>query len=244
MLSLGCERLEYSSGIMSTKQATPRLFVRSLFVRMKVSDNLVLFPDAAADEDALVDDLKAGREEAFLLLYRRYVGRVHRLATLMLNESSAEDVVQEVFLRIFRSVGRFRGDAALGTWIHRIAANVCLSTLDKRQRERRRRGALLAEGTIPELVDLSVAEARHDLAPLLRRLTATQRTTFVLHHVAGFTAREVAEIVGDSRDAVLKRLQRTRAELASQLTGHEKKGVTRAAGDEANTLGKVENNGA
>lgn len=168
----------------------------------------------------LLARLKAGQSDAFRLFFQRHAPSVHRLAALLLGErSAAEDAVQEVFLRAFRAIGAYRGEAKLSTWMHRITTNVCLSDLKRRERATQREDAAARASDLLDPVDLHASDARHDLLPLLRRLDATRRVTFLLHHVEGLSAREIAEVLDDTRDAVLKRLQRTRAQLLAAFEG-------------------------
>lgn len=183
---------------------------------------IIALPLGPAEERVLLAQVREGRQDAFEALYRHFAGRVLRLADQLLRDrAAADDAAQETFLRVYRGVHRFRGDSGLGTWIHRIATNVCLSELSRRGRQPAR-----AEQEPPEApadaTPGSPEEARTsalDLAPLLAELEPVKRATFYLHHVEGFTAAEVAQILGHSRDAVLKRLQRTRLELLQAVAG-------------------------
>ncbi len=166
--------------------------------------------------------MREGRQGAFEALYRHYAGRVLRLADQMLGgRAAADDAAQETFIRVFRGVHRFRGDSGLGTWIHRIAVNVCLSELTRRGRRQQARAEGRAERAArPSRADPEAARAAAlDLRPLLAELEPVKRVTFYLHHVEGCSAAEVARILGHGRQAVLKRLQRTRRELVLAVTG-------------------------
>src|ERR1700688_4906278 len=79
---------------------------------------------SAPEEDALVSALSKGVEEAFEILIQRYQQPVYNLVCRLLNDpSDAADIVQEVFLKVFRNIGTFRGNSSLKTWIYRIAVN-------------------------------------------------------------------------------------------------------------------------
>lgn len=180
-------------------------------------NRILHLPLGRDEERLLLEHVREGRQEAFEGLYRRFAPRVLRLADHMLRDhGAAADAAQETFLRVFRGLHKFRGESGLGTWIHRIATNVCLREIERRgrrplpaaaepQREAARHGTS-ADGEAARATFL-------DLAPLMDGLEPLKRVTFYLHHVEGFTAAEVAEILGGSRAAVLKRLQRTRQEL-------------------------------
>jgi len=180
-----------------------------------------------------VEQLQQGTPEAYSMLYRRYVHRVIGVAAQVLGDrAGAEDVAQETFLKVFREIHRFRGDGRLVSWIHRIAVNLAISEVRRRKRARDHRAQLPAG----DRVDLGAAEPEltESLRSVLAQLEPAKRLTFYLHHVEGLSGAELAEVLGESRDAVLKRLQRTRRELLSlwQDTGGEQKAdaLTRARG--------------
>ena len=157
----------------------------------------------------LLKDLQEGVPEAFEMLYHHFVGRVLGLSRQLLKDPVlAEDAAQETFIRIYKNVHRFRGDARLSTWIHRIATNVCLTELKRRSKapqpvETPPRSAQAAPGS----------ELRVSLSEILHRLEPRKQVAFYLCHVEGLSAAEIATVLQESRAAVLKRLQRARQEL-------------------------------
>lgn len=181
---------------------------------------LVLLPLGPEEERTLLRRLREGRREAFEALYHRFVGRTFRLAASLLGDRmAAEDATQEVFLRVYRSIQGFRGDAGLGTWIHRIAVNVCYSELTRRRRRPAELSGADPSPAVEGATDAGVGDlhAVLDLAALLSGLEPLKRVTFYLHHVEGLHAAEIANLLDDTRDAVLKRLQRTRSELLERM---------------------------
>ena len=145
----------------------------------------------------------------------------------------AADVVQETYLRAWRSYGTFEGRSSLRTWLHRIATNTCLSTLEQRRRRVLPSGLGgpaddpdappgPAEpdvdwlGPVPDV--LVTVEARDSvrlaLVAALQYLPARQRAVLLLREVLGFSAGEVAAMIGVSTAAVKSALQRARARLA------------------------------
>jgi RNA polymerase sigma-70 factor (ECF subfamily) len=170
--------------------------------------NLHMLPLGPKEEKILIKQLGKGAPEAFKLLHHHFAGRVLGLTRQLLRDAAgAEDAAQETFIRVFRSIHKFRGDCRLATWIHRIATNVCLTELKKT----RRRSAWEAER--------SFADDRRDVArgeTPRREIALTQQrkqVTFYLSHVEGLSASEIATVLGEKRGTVLKRLQRTRLEL-------------------------------
>lgn len=142
--------------------------------------------------------------------------RVFRLCASMLGDRrEAEDAAQEVFLKAYRSLGKFKGQAAVSTWLHRIAANHCLDVL--RKRARRPAEPLteeLAQRLFTEPPDLEAL----DLADrALSELPPDYRLALTLRELQGFTYEEIAEITGSSLDSVKARLRRAREQLEERL---------------------------
>ena len=90
------------------------------------------------DEKDLVQNLKIGNPAAFNALVSQYSSRVMNTCyRFLLNQHDAEDIAQEVFIEVYQSIGSFRQEAKLSTWIYRIAVTKCLDELKKRQRKKR-----------------------------------------------------------------------------------------------------------
>lgn len=182
---------------------------------------LHMLPLGPREEGMLLAQLRAGESQAFEMLYHHYAGRVLGLARHMLRDPvAAEDATQETFIRIYRSVHRFRGDARLATWIHRIATNVCLTEMKRRQRRDRSTRAQreVCACTPPHPPRRPGCDLRLSLSEVLAQLAPRKRLTFYLCHVEGLSAAEIASVTGESTDAVHKRLQRTRRELHALWT--------------------------
>jgi RNA polymerase sigma-70 factor (ECF subfamily) len=172
-------------------------------------------------EAALLEGLRKGSESAFSALYLQYFDRLFALSLGYINDrEQARNAVQETFLRVFRKIHTFRGESGLGTWIYRIAVNVCLNESKKQSRIRE---ICSTASEIEDLAGRSVVEtgeeraARRELLAivggLLQRLEPAKRATFLLFYIEELTADEIAEVMGEGRGTVLKRLQRTRSEL-------------------------------
>jgi RNA polymerase sigma-70 factor (ECF subfamily) len=113
---------------------------------------------SAPEEDALVTALCQGVEEAFEILIQRYQQPVYNLVCRLLNDpSDAADIVQEVFLKVFRNIGSFRGNSSLKTWIYRIAVNEAYNHRRWFSRHHRQEVALGREDGLPAYAD-SVAD--------------------------------------------------------------------------------------
>lgn len=159
----------------------------------------------------------AGDTQAFERIYRRHAGRVHALVRRMMGEAEADDVTQEIFLRTWRKVGLFRGDAAFGTWLHRLAVNVILARRHKAATHHHRFGA-----EEPVTGTRSARRERPglkmDLEAAVARLPEGARRVFVLHDVEGYTHEEIGELLAVSPGTSKSQLHRARMTLREYLT--------------------------
>lgn len=175
----------------------------------------------ALDEE-LVGRCQGGDAAAFRELFRLHRGDVARLVQRMLGRTvEVEDVVQEVFLQVHRSIKDFRGQARFSTWLYRVTVNVVL--MHRRAKKSRPTLVEQAENQVPEdrapLPDEQVARrARMQaFARLLDRLSEKKRTVFVLHEIEGMAAADIAQIVEAPVLTVRTRLFYARRELAALL---------------------------
>ncbi len=173
-------------------------------------------PGPARDETALIRAAQQGDQDAFEQLVRSYERAVLRLAlNLLRSPEDAQDVYQEAFLRVYRSLGSFRLDASFQTWLYRIVTNLCLDHL--RRRKVRREDAAVAEGQEGQADPIqNLPEERPDVDPqrnLLSReigahirealagLTPRERMVFELRHFQGMRLKEIGDILGTSEEA-------------------------------------------
>jgi RNA polymerase sigma-70 factor, ECF subfamily len=177
-----------------------------------------------AAELALVDRCRRGELGAFEELYRAHAGRLFSLACRMLgNPADAEDLLQDIFLAAHRKLDSFRGEAALGTWLYRLATNQILDYV----RSRAGRAGQITDGledatVLPDAAEHRLGDraiGRIDLERALAQLPEGCRAAFVLHDVEGLEHREVAEVLGiaegTSKSQVHKARLRLRAILGS-----------------------------
>jgi len=167
------------------------------------------------------DDVAAaagGDRRAFERVYRTHVPKVFSLCLRMLGDRPlAEEVTQDVFVRVWQKLPGYRGDAAFGTWLHRVAVNVVLTRRKHAGIEQDRSG-----GT-GDLVDLAPARPepvgdRLDLERAIARLPQGARTIFLLHDVDGFTHEEIGEQLGMTPGGSKAQLHRARMLLRAALT--------------------------
>ncbi len=166
------------------------------------------------NERALVDRCRRGEEGAFQELVDRYKDLVFALiARTMQDRSRAEDLAQEVFLRVHRGLPYFRGEARLSTWIYRIVANVCYQTHD-------RDGAMVAlderaasqlpSGAERQFRDL---ELRDRIEKAIARLPVNYRLLIAAHYLQGVQYDELAEALGLPLGTVKTQLFRAKRQL-------------------------------
>ena len=177
------------------------------------------------DDVALVNALKSGNTNAFRFLVDKYRNLVWHMVLRMTNrQEDAEDLCQEIFIRVFKQVDKYRGDAKLSTWIGSIAYNACIDNLRKKKRE-----VLSTAGSI-ESIDL----ARADVAPLLgnidrgaitklvhriiEKMPLQYRTVITLFHLEEFSYREIEEITGMPEGTVKSYLSRGREIIRIKMT--------------------------
>jgi len=171
---------------------------------------------AATAERELVRRCLAQDTTAWRVLYDRHFGPVLRLVrALGITDPEADDLCQEIFLIIYRHLDGFRGEARLGTWIHRLATREAFRHA-RRGRMRRALVALLAREQPPPVPrDWSENQAarRQYLGQLLDRLPPERRLALVLFEVDGRSVEEIAEVCGCAVNTVWTRIHRARQQL-------------------------------
>jgi RNA polymerase sigma-70 factor (ECF subfamily) len=166
---------------------------------------------ATAPADALDALLAAGGDVgAFERLYRGHAARIHGLACRMVNPAEAVELTQDVFVRAWSKLGTFRGEAAFGTWLYRLAVNVILARRARLRLEQGRFDA--AEDALDALPARGGGQLDTDFESAIRRLPDGARQIFVLHDVEGYKHEEIASMLGLT--AGTSKAQRHRARMA------------------------------
>jgi RNA polymerase sigma-70 factor (ECF subfamily) len=187
--------------------------------------------EVSAEESAFVLRLKANEDAAYDELVRVYHASIFHVAYRMLGDSGdASDVVQEIFLKVFRNIHGFKGESALKTWIFRIALSEILNRLRWWKRRYRQSTVSLDDDHNGKGNGYYVSDSRptpeqaleskeQDLAiqKALGKLSSDHRSIIVLRDIEGFSYGEIAVVLGVSIGTVKSRLARGRADLKKSL---------------------------
>ncbi len=178
-------------------------------------------PNADSDR-RLIAQIQAGERDAFERLLDAYETRVYRLALRYTGTpSDAEDVTQEIFLGVYKSLGKFRGDSSLATWIYRVALNHCLEfrrkhRLDSVSYDEELRLATMDWRDDPaQSADKGELSARIEAA--LQCLSAQHREVILLHELQGLTYQEAAKVLNVPVGTVKSRLSNAFRKLRDLL---------------------------
>ena len=192
-------------------------------------------PDQAAggaEERLLIERMKQGAQEAYEAFLARFQQPVYNLVSRLLPDpSEAPDVVQEVFLKVFRKVGRFRGDSSLKTWVYRIALNEAHNHCRWYRRHRQQevgfgecapeREMVLRSGGQSPFETAAARESRALVEEALAALSPVLREAVVLRDMEDLSYEEIAEILqvplGTVKSRILRGREALRAELEKRL---------------------------
>jgi len=170
------------------------------------------------DERRLIALVIAGDRVAGRELYDAHAPRVYRLVfRLAGDEELAKDFTQETFIRAFARLSEFRGDAALGTWLHSIAVSVALNGMRKQRRFRQRETDLDDAPEVAWNPNRGEPDLRARLHAAIAELSEIYRTVVVMHDVEGYTHGDIARILGIPEGTSKARLSAARAKLRERL---------------------------
>ena len=176
-------------------------------------------------KDSTVARAQRGDVDAFGELYRDHAGRVFALCLRMSGDRRrAEELMQDVFVRVWERLGSFRGDASFGSWLHRLAVNVVLAGA-RTDRRREARVTLVEDLVATEASAEPATPARAsdpgsgiDLERAIAELPPGARMAFVLHDVEGFSHAEIADLSGLAEGTIRAQLHRARKLLMEALS--------------------------
>jgi RNA polymerase sigma-70 factor (ECF subfamily) len=177
-------------------------------------------PDLAPSASPDVALAAAGDRRAFERLYRAHVTHVYSLcARMVADRALAEELTQDVFVRAWEKLGLFRGEAAFGTWLHRLAVNV---VLNRRRVDGARKARFAEAEDESDFGDVAAARPtqpgdRMDLEAAIATLPPGARRVFVLHDVEGYTHEEIARQLGITAGGSKAQLHRARMLLREAL---------------------------
>jgi RNA polymerase sigma-70 factor (ECF subfamily) len=169
----------------------------------------------AIDEASLVRDCQRGDRQAMERLYLRYRRRVYSLVARIGGAAVADELSQEVFLKIYKNISKFRGDSQLGTWIYRLTVNATLTYVTRRPRDLALEDQPLEPPAAPGPETDPALRARIERA--LAALPAGYRAVLVLHDVEGQSHEEIAEVLGCRVGTSKSQLHKARARMRELL---------------------------
>ena len=198
-------------------------------------------------EQKLVERLKRRDEAAFNELVRLYQGKIYRLVFRMIGDAGeAEDLAQEVFVTVFKSIDGFRGDSKLSTWMYRVATNHCknrIKYLGRRAHKKKKEfdevgdreaiesASMATSATVPRPDEMVHAKQTEGfIRKALNELPEDQKELVVLRDIENMIYEEIKDVTGLPEGTVKSRLHRAR--LALQKRVAELQGVSRAASKE------------
>ena len=188
------------------------------------------------DERLLLQRVKAGDQKAFEAIFNHYVSRVYRQAfKLVGNEADAEDVVQEVFLLVYRKAKLFLGKSEFSTWLYRLTANVALTKLRQRKKDKvesldeympnfRKDGHHIVRPVVDWTQDVDKFVAMKEFHQIIQQaidqLSPMDKAVVVMSDMEEMSNPEISETLGITVPAVKARLHRARLFLRGRLTDH------------------------
>jgi RNA polymerase sigma-70 factor (ECF subfamily) len=181
--------------------------------------------DTVPDE-ALVEAIQGGDRNAAARLYDRHGDRVHRICyRIVPDPSQVQDCVQEVWLKVFRKLGRFRCDCSFATWLNTVTANTAIDHYRKwvRHRDHVKCGGIHPDAAAtednPGNQTLDNALIHERIRDALEGISVNQRTAFVLRYYEGMPIAEIAKIIGCTQGAVRTHIRRSLLALRVKLAG-------------------------
>jgi len=178
------------------------------------------------DEKKLIDGLKKKKVWAYEVLYDDYAPRLGSVVKSYLGYDDVDDVVQEVFIKVFKNIKKFRGDAKLSTWLYRIAVNVCKDMLSKRKRnnefltdfrETDEKVAFEPPATTNVFREVMDEMSFDELMDIVAKLTEDDRLLIKLRDIDDLSYEEIAEILEKPVGTVKSRLHYARKRLKELL---------------------------
>jgi RNA polymerase sigma-70 factor (ECF subfamily) len=181
------------------------------------------------NETELIERLKEGDETAFKTIVEQWQDMVYNtILGIVQNETEAEDLAQDVFIKVFEKVGTFKGDSKFSTWLYRIATTTALDHLRSKKRKKRFGFLQSLSGTsgeekeqIPDFnhpgVSLDNKERAAVLFKAIEELPENQKTAYTLHKLEGLSYRDVSEVLNTTVSAVESLMSRANQNLRKKF---------------------------
>ena len=178
----------------------------------------------------VVAECKKGKERAFEILYTRYSGKVYAIAySITKNREEALDVVQDAFTKVFKHLGRFKGDSSFYTWLYRITMNLCIDITRKRKRGRTAeyidgRQEVKDSDLVMENPGESYSrkELMDHLKSAIEQLPDYHKQVIIMREIGGMSYEEIAKATKVSRGTVMSRLFHARRKVREKMEGYLK----------------------
>ena len=166
-----------------------------------------------------IDRAQRGDVDAFELIYNEHSGRVYALCLRLMGgeQMAATELMQDVFIRAWKSLGRFRGESAFSSWLHRLAINAMLENARGDKRRIARVFPMEDTSQIGAFAPPDSIDERMDLESAIAKLPPGARTAFVLHDIEGYQHQEIAEQLGVAVGTVKAQLHRAHKLLIKAL---------------------------
>lgn len=179
-------------------------------------------------DEELVEDVKKGNIDAFEDIVKKYENKVYGIVFhMMKNQNEVEDLAQEVFLKVYKNLDRFKGDSSLYTWIYKITVNLCLDELKKRKNIIYLDEKISVEdGEIDKELPSNERsqeelyedkELKENLHRCINKLPDKQKMMIVLRDIKGFSYDEIAKITNNKIGTVKSQINRARLKLKELL---------------------------
>lgn len=186
------------------------------------------------NETELIEQLKQGDEAAFKTIVEQWKDMVYNtILGIVQNETEAEDLAQDVFIKVYEKIGTFKGDSKLSTWLYRIATTTALDHLRSKKRKKRfgflqsLSGSGDEKESIPDFnhpgVSLDNKERATVLFKAIDELPENQKTAYTLHKLEGLSYRDVSEVLNTTVSAVESLMSRANQNLRKQLEDYYNK---------------------
>lgn len=179
-------------------------------------------PVIVLPERELINRVKSGDQAAFEQLYFQYAGKLtHRLLHLLKSEELAQDILQDVFLKVWENRDRLDPELSFGAFLYTMAGNFCKNSFRKalsQQLYEQHQGFEEAYSPIEQQLDRKDAELA--LQSAMEKLTPRQKEVFTLHKIEGRSYKEISELLGISPNTINQLIQQANKQLKAQFITH------------------------